>query len=128
MVTTPPRLPPKMTRRPPIEISVVTSDSDTSIDSSTTKQDRKRSSKKKSGVRTKFLLESLRVDYYTLQRENHRLREFIQAKLPDKADAIFAECCVPRQKIDSIDELAQQMSGNLTISEEAEDGDDEKLE
>ena len=31
---------------------------------------------KKSGVRTKFLIESLRNDYYALREENDRLRMF----------------------------------------------------
>ena len=79
---------------------------------------------KKSGVRTKFLLESLRQDYYTLQDENTRLRDIIMARLPNAAGAIIAECCPPRKKVSSIDELGQMMP-NLTIEEGDEDEEEE---
>jgi hypothetical protein len=86
------------------------------------------SSSKKSGVRTKFLLESLRQDYYTLQDENNRLRDIILSRLPNAANAILAECCPPRKKVSSIDELGAMMP-NMTIEEgdeEEEDDDDEE--
>lgn len=81
---------------------------------------------KKSGVRTKFLLESLRQDYYTLQDENSQLRSIIYERLSNIADAIIAECCPPRKKVSSIDELGDMMP-NMTIEEgdEEEEDDDE---
>ena len=39
------------------------------------KEKKDKNSNKKSRVRTKFLIESLRQDYYALRDENHRLRE-----------------------------------------------------
>jgi hypothetical protein len=85
-------------------------------------------SSKKSGVRTKFLLESLRQDYYNLQDENNRLRDIILSRLPNAANAILAECCPPRKKVSSIDELGAMMP-NMTIEEgdeeDEEDDDDE---
>ena len=70
---------------------------------------------KKSGVRTKFLIESLRNDYYELRSENDRLRELVKANLDERAaNAILAECFdanAPRAKVDNIDELATQMAG-----------------
>lgn len=92
-----------------------------------TKKSKKSSSsnkEKKSGVRTKFLLESLRQDYYTLQDENSRLREIILSRLPNAADAIITECCPPRKKVSSIDELGSMMP-NMTIEEGDEDEDDD---
>jgi hypothetical protein len=82
---------------------------------------------KKSGVRTKFLLESLRQDYYSLQDENTKLREIIMARLPNAANAIIAECCPPRKKVSSIDELGEMMP-NMTIEEGDEDEEDEEDE
>lgn len=79
---------------------------------------------KKSGVRTKFLLESLRQDYYTLQDENSQLRSIIYERLSNIADAIIAECCPPRKKVSSIDELGQMMP-NMTIEEGDEDEEDD---
>jgi len=81
--------------------------------------------KKKSGVRTKFLIESLRQDYYSLRDENDRLREIVQAYLPrDTADNILSDCfdlTSPSARVSSIDELAQQMPG-MNI----EEGDEEE--
>lgn len=90
------------------------------------KSSSKESSSKKSGVRTKFLLESLRQDYYTLQEENNRLREIIMSRLPNAANAIIAECCPPRKKVSSIDELGEMMP-SMTIDEvDEEDEDDDE--
>lgn len=44
-----------------------------------------KSKDKKSGVRTKFLIESLRNDYYELRSENDRLRELVNANLDERA-------------------------------------------
>ena len=82
---------------------------------------------KKSGVRTKFLLESLRQDYYSLQDENTKLREIIMARLPNAANAIIAECCPPRKKVTTIDELGEMMP-HMTIDEGDEDEDEEEEE
>ena len=82
---------------------------------------------KKSGVRTKFLLESLRQDYYSLQDENTKLREIIMARLPNAANAIIAECCPPRKKVSTIDELGEMMP-HMTIDEGDEDEEDDDEE
>eukprot|EP00538_Stauroneis_constricta_P001726 CAMPEP_0119545214 /NCGR_PEP_ID=MMETSP1352-20130426/9_1 /TAXON_ID=265584 /ORGANISM="Stauroneis constricta, Strain CCMP1120" /LENGTH=103 /DNA_ID=CAMNT_0007589733 /DNA_START=52 /DNA_END=363 /DNA_ORIENTATION=- len=83
--------------------------------------------KKKSGVRTKFLIESLRQDYYSLRDENDRLREIVQNYLPrDSAELILSDCfdlTSPSARVSSIDELAQQMPG-MNI----EEGDEEEEE
>ena len=85
---------------------------------------RKEKKVKESGIRTKFLLESLRQDYYSLQDENSTLREIIRTKLPNVADVIFTECCQPRVKVSSIDELGAMMP-TLTIDEEGEEDEEE---
>mmetsp|Transcript_37032 Transcript_37032/g.105319 ORF Transcript_37032/g.105319 Transcript_37032/m.105319 type:complete len:105 (-) Transcript_37032:228-542(-) len=89
-------------------------------------RDKKDKKKKKSGVRTKFLIESLRQDYYALRDENDRLREIVQTHLPRRAgDAILADCfdlTSPSARVGSIDELANKMPG-MNIAEEDE-GDD----
>jgi hypothetical protein len=89
--------------------------------------DGRRSSKKsgkktkKSGVRTKFLIESLRRDYYALRDENDRLREIVQTNLPKReADAILADCfdlTSPAVNVGSIDDLTDKMPG-MSIEEE----------
>jgi hypothetical protein len=82
---------------------------------------------KKSGVRTKFLIESLRNDYYALREENDRLRNMVTSNLPgDAADSILAECfdpTMPKAKADNIDELAGKMAG--AGMDDDDDDDDE---
>jgi hypothetical protein len=84
--------------------------------------------KKKSGVRTKFLIESLRQDYYSLRDENDRLRELVQVNLPRyAAEAILAECfdlSAPNAKVSNIDDLNSKMGGSK-IDEGDEDSDDD---
>ena len=81
--------------------------------------------KKKSGVRTKFLIESLRNDYYELREENERLKELVSANLPN-ADAILSTCFdlnANKAKAENIDELAGKMGGaGLTDDEEDDAG------
>ena len=81
---------------------------------------------KKSGVRTKFLIESLRNDYYALREENERLRGLVADNLPeDAANSILAECFdvnAPKAKVDNIDALAEQVAGT-GIDEDDEDDD-----
>ena len=75
----------------------------------------KKDKMKKSGVRTKFLIESLRNDYYELRQENEKLRDMVKAQLPPHAaDAVLAECFdANATKADSsnIDDLAGKMAG-----------------
>ena len=89
-------------------------------------KDKKDKKKKKSGVRTKFLIESLRQDYYALRDENDRLREIVQMNLPPHAaNAILADCfdlSTPSARVTSIDELANKMPG-MQIQEENSDDD-----
>jgi hypothetical protein len=91
------------------------------------KRSKKGKDSKKSGVRTKFLLESLRQDYYSLQDENTKLRDIIMERLPNAANAIISECCPPRKKVSSIDELGEMMP-NMTIAEEGDEDDDDDYE
>ena len=80
---------------------------------------------KKSGVRTKFLIESLRNDYYELRQENEKLRGLVTANLPDyAAREILAQCYdpnAPKANVDNIDALAGRMADS-SINEEEEDG------
>ena len=46
-----------------------------------------------SGVRTKFIVESLRMEMITLQRQNAKLRRIVAMRLPDRSDVIFEDCC-----------------------------------
>lgn len=82
---------------------------------------------KKSGVRTKFLIESLRNEYYDLRKENDRLRAMVMDNLPGAdARAILADCFDPnaaKSKVTNIDELAQQMAGSGVD----DDDDDEDI-
>jgi hypothetical protein len=75
----------------------------------------KSAKKHKSGVRTKFLIESLRRDYYALRDENDRLREIVQTHLPKHAaDAILADCfdlTSPAVNVGSIDDLTDKIPG-----------------
>lgn len=90
-------------------------------------KEKKDKKKKKSGVRTKFLIESLRQDYYALRDENDRLREIVQTNLPPHAaNAILADCfdlTSPSARVSSIDELANKMPG-MQIQEENSDEED----
>ena len=46
-----------------------------------------------SGVRTKFIVESLRMEMITLQRQNAKLRRIVAMRLPGRSDVIFKDCC-----------------------------------
>jgi hypothetical protein len=85
----------------------------------------KSSKLKKSGVRTKFLIESLRNDYYALREENDRLRGLVTGNLPDRtAQDILSQCFdanAPRVQVDNIDELAGKMAGSGIDDDEDED-------
>jgi hypothetical protein len=79
----------------------------------------------KSGVRTKFLIESLRNDYYALREENERLRSMVSDHLPaDTARAILAECYdanAPSARVDNIDDIAAQVAGS-SLDDDEDDG------
>lgn len=83
------------------------------------------SSKSKSGVRTKFLIESLRNDYYSLREENERLRKLVVSNLPPTtAQDILSQCYdpnAPKAKVDNIDDLVQQMAGQSVDDDDDED-------
>jgi len=75
-----------------------------------------RDKKKASGVRTKFMIESLRNEYYALRAENDRLRNVVSTQLPERVSKpLLAECydpsSAPKAKVDNIDSLAEQMAG-----------------
>ena len=82
---------------------------------------------KKSGVRTKFLIESLRQEYYDLRAENDMLRGIVEEHLPkDIAGPLLAECFDPSSasaKVGSMDELATKMGG-ASVDDDDEDEDD----
>mmetsp|Transcript_10407 Transcript_10407/g.14697 ORF Transcript_10407/g.14697 Transcript_10407/m.14697 type:complete len:136 (+) Transcript_10407:225-632(+) len=90
------------------------------------KKDKKKKKAKgqKSGVRTKFILESLRNQFYELKEENERLRQIVYDRLPDQAGEIIAECCFPREQEGSTEDRLSTMMSNATI----EEGDDEEDE
>ena len=48
---------------------------------------------RRSGVRTKFMVESLRMEMITLQRQNAKLRRIVATRLPERSEVIFADCC-----------------------------------
>jgi hypothetical protein len=87
----------------------------------------KRSKLEKSGVRAKFLIESLRNDYYALREENDRLRGLVTDNLPDAAAHESLSQCfdqnAPRVQVDNVDELAGKMTGS-GINEDEDDEDD----
>jgi hypothetical protein len=71
-------------------------------------KDKKKDTKKKSGVRTKFLIESLGQDCHSLRDKNDRLRELAQANA----------------KVSNVDDLNSKMGGSKS-DEGDEDGDDD---
>lgn len=87
---------------------------------------KKKSKSQQSGVRTKFLIESLRNDYYALKEENDRLRGLVTSNLPyPTAQEILSHCYdpnAPRANVENIDDLALKMAGSVI---EEEDDDDE---
>jgi cell shape-determining protein MreC len=95
------------------------------------KKEKKEKKAKKSGIRTKFMIESLRNDYYTLREENDRLRNLVSSNLPEEAaDAILADCFdpnnAPKAKAASIDELASKLNTtNVTDNEDDDDDEDD---
>ena len=82
---------------------------------------------KKSGVRTKFLIESLRQEYYDLRAENDMLRGIVEEHLPkDIAGPLLAECFDPSSasaKVGSMDELATKMGGASVDDDDDEEDD-----
>ena len=91
------------------------------------KKSRSSKSKKvdKSGVRTKFLIESLRNNYYELREENDRLRGLVKSNLAQDDAAKILDSCfdlnAPREKVDNIDDLASKLAGS-GIDEDEDDG------
>jgi len=88
----------------------------------------KKDKMKKSGVRTKFLIESLRNDYYELRQENEKLRALVSAELPQAAASqILSECfdvnATVKQSPRDIDTLASQMAGAGVDTEDDDDND-----
>lgn len=79
---------------------------------------------KKSGVRTKFLIESLRQEYYQQREENEWLRDLVMKHLPQhKAQELLASCydpnTAPKNQPSSnkeLDELAAKMMPGLTMT------------
>ena len=92
------------------------------------KDKRSKKHNKRSRVRTKFLIESLRQDYYNLRDENDRLRGIVKDNLPKvTAESILAECFdldAPVAKVSSIDDLAEKVPG-IHISGDEEEYDSE---
>ena len=54
----------------------------------------------RSGVRTKFLIESLRWEMILTQQENVKLRKVVAMRLPEHADTILRDCCRPPPSYD----------------------------
>jgi hypothetical protein len=76
---------------------------------------------KKSGVRTKFLIESLRGDYYALREENDRLRQVVLENLSeDAAKEVLADCFDPNAPRATVEDLDGMAAG----TEDDEAGDD----
>ena len=86
---------------------------------------------KKSGVRTKFLIESLRQEYYDLRSENDMLRSIVEEHLPkDVAGPLLAECFDPTSasaKVSSIDDLANKMPGMSVGDDDDDDEEDDAI-
>ena len=84
-----------------------------------------------SGVRTKFIVESLRMEMIALQRQNAKLRRIVAMRLPDRSDVIFEECCsvsastAVAARESFIKKMAEEMA-NLDISgDDSDEGDDD---
>lgn len=79
---------------------------------------------KKSGVRTKFLIESLRNEYYSLRDENDRLRGIVKENLAQEAaEQVLADCFdlnAAKGGTTNIDELASKM-GDAGIDDDDEE-------
>mmetsp|Transcript_394 Transcript_394/g.1158 ORF Transcript_394/g.1158 Transcript_394/m.1158 type:complete len:210 (-) Transcript_394:634-1263(-) len=90
------------------------------------KKEKRRRKKKKSkdrGLRTKYMLESLRSELEELQRENMELRRIVVERLPVKADSIFQQCR-PMALAPSSEEEGETDQGG---AEGAEDSDREEF-
>lgn len=84
-----------------------------------------------SGVRTKFIVESLRMEMITLQRQNAKLRRIVAMRLPDRSDVIFEDCCsVSASKaVAARESFVKKMTeelANLGVGgDDSDDGDDD---
>ena len=84
-----------------------------------------------SGVRTKFIVESLRMEMITLQRQNAKLRRIVAMRLPDRSDVIFEDCCSVSASaaVAARESFIQRMTeelANLGISgDDSDDSDDD---
>ena len=83
-----------------------------------------------SGVRTKFIVESLRMEMITLQRQNAKLRRIVAMRLPDRSDVIFKDCCsVSASKAVAaresfVKKMAEELA-NLGVGDGHSDDDDD---
>jgi len=76
------------------------------------RRQRNREHAKRSRVRKKFLLESLQHEVSELQKENERLRMFVQGKIPNHAREIMDTCCQKSPLfVDAVDSDAAKAAG-----------------
>lgn len=85
-----------------------------------------------SGVRTKFIVESLRMEMIALQRQNAKLRRIVAMRLPDRSDVIFEDCCsvsasaAVAARESFIKKMAEEMANLGIIGDDSDDdGDDD---
>ena len=84
-----------------------------------------------SGVRLKFIVESLRMEMIHLQQQNAKLRRIVAMRLPDRSDDIFDACCsvsassaVAARK-SFVKKMAEELA-NLGFGDDDDDDDDEE--
>ncbi len=92
------------------------------------RKEKRSSGRTKSGVRTKYMIESLRKEHTELREENERIRTVIESNLPkDVAKQILSECCIDAPKMfkkgdksisAQIDELAEQLPELASVTDE----------
>mmetsp|Transcript_23917 Transcript_23917/g.68707 ORF Transcript_23917/g.68707 Transcript_23917/m.68707 type:complete len:260 (-) Transcript_23917:84-863(-) len=84
-----------------------------------------------SGVRVKFIVESLRMEMIHLQQQNAKLRRIVAMRLPDRSDAIFEDCCSvsAAKAVAARESFVQKMTQELTnlgVGNDDDDDDDEE--
>mmetsp|Transcript_2027 Transcript_2027/g.2847 ORF Transcript_2027/g.2847 Transcript_2027/m.2847 type:complete len:139 (+) Transcript_2027:149-565(+) len=99
------------------------SSSSSSSDGSVSSEKKRRH---KSGVRTKFMIESLKGEYDELMQENDNLRQLIRDRLPQLAEIILNECCAPRKDVKDVDQLSELLPGMTIAEEDEEDEEDDE--
>ena len=90
---------------------------------------KKKKKQGKSGVRTKFLIESLRNEYNSLKEENEKLRDIVSGNMPSAAaQQVLSQCydvnATTKAGVNDVDRLAGEVADADLLDDDDDDEDE----